>query len=184
MELKIIKKESLAPSVWDGGKTFEYYIYPEDALYPTRLFDFRISHATIEKAPSNFTRFEGFNRYPFMIDNSLEIIRNGNKEKYNQGEIFSFPSSDAIQSFSLGNDFNVMVKKEVEEVVVKASEEFVSTKTFIFVFNLGEKTIVKVNEELISLDPMDWLYLKNDKNKNVLLQDLAGCITIQIDLQS
>lgn len=182
MEVKIIKKEHLVPSIWDGGRTFEYYIYPEDALYSSRDFDFRISHATIEKVPSNFTRFEEFSRYLIMIDNTLEIVHNGKKEHYRQHEIFPFPSSDFIQSFSLGNDFNLMVKKGNEAAVIQTCEELTTASTFIFIFNPGKRTNVSVNEESVSLDSMDLLYLKNDKNKNVLIRDLEGCITIQIDL--
>jgi len=38
MKITKISKDMLIPTIWDGGETFEYYIYPENALYANRDF--------------------------------------------------------------------------------------------------------------------------------------------------
>ena len=108
MEIKIFKKEEIIPGIWEGGKTWELFIWPPDKKYKNRDFDFRLSTASIEKSPSDFTRFEGYQRYLIMIDNDLNIIRNEEMEHYKKNEVFEFDSSDEIKSFSVGNDFNLM----------------------------------------------------------------------------
>lgn len=46
---QIIQKRNLKSSLWEGGETFEYYIYPKNSNYAARDFLFRISSATIQK---------------------------------------------------------------------------------------------------------------------------------------
>lgn len=69
MKITKISKDTLIPTIWDGGETFEYYIYPENALYANRDFLFRISAATITKVPSTFTKFKNYQRFLVMLDN-------------------------------------------------------------------------------------------------------------------
>ena len=55
MNIKNINFNDLIANDWSGGKTYEYYIFPETADYQNKDFLFRISSATIESKPSNFT---------------------------------------------------------------------------------------------------------------------------------
>lgn len=66
-----------------------------------------------------FTRFDGYQRFLLMLDNDLEIQRNGIIERYQKHEILKFDSSDDVESYSLGMDFNLMIKKEIENVSLK-----------------------------------------------------------------
>jgi|GEM_PF-4624318 len=49
--MKIIKidKKELTANEWDGGKTYENFIYPPEAKYSESNFLFQVSSATIEK---------------------------------------------------------------------------------------------------------------------------------------
>lgn len=73
MNIRLLPKKDSKASIWSGGLTYEYMIYPEIANYTDRDFLFRISSATIEKVPSEFTQFKGYYRYLVMLDNSLDI---------------------------------------------------------------------------------------------------------------
>ena len=73
MNIHLLPKKDSKASIWSGGLTYEYMIYPETANYTNRDFVFRISSATIEKVPSEFTKFKGYHRYLVMLDN-LSLI--------------------------------------------------------------------------------------------------------------
>ncbi|SKB79044.1 Various environmental stresses-induced protein Ves [Soonwooa buanensis] len=156
-----ISKQHITPSIWDGGKTFEYFIYPPETNYAKRDFLFRISAASIEKEPSIFTRFENFQRFLVMLDNDLNIRRNDKIEHYSQQDVFVFDSNDEIVSHSLGNDFNVMVSKSVAFSKVEILTEFNhSIADFIFVFAKVE-TEIQLNNQKITLEVDDLLVIEN-----------------------
>lgn len=176
----IISKNSLQPSVWDGGKTYECFIYPPETTYAKRDFLFRISAASIEKIPSHFTRFENYQRFLVMLDNDLRIQRNSKKEHFKKEEIFSFDSNDEIISQTLGNDFNLMVAKEkVTASVYLAKKDMQLKSSFLLFFALHEVQI-KVNQNGFLLNPNDLLVIENDSNiiLNTVLNASVICCEI------
>ncbi|MBW7869917.1 MAG: HutD family protein [Flavobacteriia bacterium] len=166
MEFKIIKKQDLRPSVWDGGETFEYFIFPKESEYSKRNFLFRISSASIKKIPSDFTRFENFRRYLVMLDNQLEIVRNGKPETYTEDEVFEFDSNDKIVSASPGNDFNLMVSKAVgySSVLLTRSTGEIKNE-FVCCFAKTE-TEIEFDQTKIILKPNDLLLIHNSEKKS------------------
>lgn len=166
MEFKIIKKQDIQPSVWDGGETFEYFIFPKEAEYSKRNFLFRISSAAIRKIPSDFTRFENFKRYLVMLDNRLEIVRNGKAETYSEDEIFEFDSNDKIVSESPGNDFNLMVSKAIgySSVLLTWSTDEIKNE-FVCCFAKTE-TCIEFDQTRIILKPNDLLLIHNSEKKS------------------
>ena len=169
MDIKIIKKKEIQPQVWEGGKTFQYCIFPEECRYSDRDFDFRISSATIEKVPSKFTRFSGYKRFLVMLDEDLSIEKNGKREYYLEHEVFDFDSSDEVQSFSLGSDFNLMVKNQVSKSGVLVSNTFVSTADFVFATAL-EGTRLSVNNQLFTLETEELLMVNNNSRESINLK--------------
>lgn len=165
MNIQIIHKDLLTPITWNGGKTYEYVIHPVGTSYTNRDFDFRISCASIEKTPSCFTQFAGYRRYLVMVDTNLSILRNGVNEQYKKNELFTFESSDVIQSFSLGNDFNVMVKKGSHPIDLLISRfDGNYQQKLLFAFALHE-TEIKINEQLVRLKKNDLLIITNEDNQ-------------------
>ena len=152
MKITKISKDMLIPTIWDGGETFEYYIYPENALYANRDFLFRISVATITKVPSAFTKFNNYQRFLVMLDNDLNIHINGKEESYTPNDVFKFDSHSDITSYTKGNDFNLMVSKNVEIADVFFLNDTVQlNQSFIFLFALKD-TLIEVNNEKINLE--------------------------------
>lgn len=176
MQFSIIKKNNIQPNIWDGGKTYQYYIYPQQSNYQTKDFQFRISVASIEKKPSDFTKFHGFNRYLIMLNSELEIIRNNKKEQYLQQQLFSFDSDDTIQSYTLGMDFNLMISKKINKQQIEISNLLQTNHEQIFVFGL-EKSTVSINfkkitlglDELLCIDNNNKDYTSITTNKNAIL---------------
>lgn len=170
MNFKIISKVDLLPTIWDGGKTYEYFISPADSNYSNRDFDFRISSASIEKSPSNFTRFESYQRYLVMLDADLKINRNGKEENYAQLEIFDFDSNDEIQSFSIGNDFNLMVRNGKNPFEIKAQQlNSVYRNSWMFAFAISE-TILKINQQDIKMNANDLLIIENEHIESITFE--------------
>ena len=170
MKITKISKDALIPTIWDGGETFEYYIYPENALYPNRDFLFRISAATINKVPSSFTKFNNYQRFLVMLDNELNININGKEESYTPNDVFKFDSDSDITSYTKGNDFNLMVSKNVETADVFFLNNTVElNQAFIFLFALNDISI-KVNNEKINLKKSDLLLIENKDRSDIILK--------------
>jgi len=170
MKITKISKDTLISTVWDGGETFEYYIYPENALYTNRDFLFRISAATINKVPSKFTKFKNYQRFLVMLDNSLNININGKEESYTPNDVFKFDSDSDITSYTIGNDFNLMVSKNVETADIFFLNDNVQlSESVIFLFALND-TSMEVNNEKINLKKADLLFIENNDRDDVLLK--------------
>jgi len=170
MKITKISKDTLIPTVWDGGETFEYYIYPENTLYANRDFLFRISAATINKVPSTFTKFNNYQRFLVMLDNDLNINNNGKEERYTQNDIFKFDSNSDVTSYTKGNDFNLMASKNAQATDVFFLNDAIQLKqSFIFLFALND-TWVEVNNEMINLKKTDLLLIENNNQSDILLK--------------
>lgn len=180
LKIKKIAKKDLIPNKWDGGEIFEYFIYPEESSYINRNFNFRISSASISKTPSNFTRFSKYCRYLVMLDNSLNVERNSVNETYKKHEIFKFNSNDEIVSFSLGNDFNLMINEDVKNHQVRVCKDDCSSNAnWIIIFALSENEII-INDEKYFLACNDCLIIQNFENNKVLLNSDLNTLLAEI----
>ncbi|UUV21514.1 HutD family protein [Paenimyroides aestuarii] len=166
MKITKVSKNALNPTIWDGGETFEYFIYPENALYVNRNFLFRISVATITKAPSIFTRFENYQRFLLMLNGDLHVYQNGTEAFYNPNTIFKFDSNDTIQSFSEGADFNFMVHKNAIAHMIQANNTQVLSNSFVFIF-AKESMNLSINNHEYHLQPNDLLVINNEQQQEI-----------------
>lgn len=167
MKIEVISKESVAVSRWSGGETRVYAIYPKDAVYADRDFDFRISSATIEDVPSQFTNFEGYHRYLAMLDNQVELTLNGVDQQYEKHQLFAFQSTDLITSYTQGTDFNLMLANHIEGEVVEVSHQsFQTNHPYILLFALGSGA-VGVNNQSMTLEPWDCILITNEERESV-----------------
>lgn len=157
----VYRKRDVVPSLWDGGQTFEYHIFPETAVYADRDFLFRFSSASIEKVPSRFTRFKGYNRFLVMLDNDLELVRNGIEEHYTPEDVFVFDSDDEIVSNSLGNDFNLMVSQKIKSAQVQIAKGYIHMAEPYGFFFARAKTRISCNGFSAELEAGDLLLVQN-----------------------
>lgn len=182
MKVTIIDREQLQPSIWSGGKTYEYFIYPPEGDYKQKDFDLRISSATIETLPSNFTKFDGFRRYLVMLDNELKINHNLESKTYKQNKLFVFNSADDIVSHSQGSDFNLMLRNDIQDEVVELRTfPFITKCNFVFVFAL-EAMDIRVNAGIYKLEKGNCLLVQNEDNQLVDVELGTSAIVGYLDL--
>lgn len=176
MNIRLLPKKDSKTSIWSGGLTYEYMIYPETASYPDRDFVFRISSATIEQVPSAFTKFQGYHRYLVMLDNSLDIEVNKEKKIYEKYEIMEFNSGDEVTSYTKGIDFNWMVseKKGHHKLEITNGNQNCNAQ-IIILFSL-DTTVIKINEKPYDLNPHDLLVIENLEKENIMLHFSTECV--------
>ncbi|WP_158963314.1 HutD family protein [Myroides fluvii] len=170
MHIEFRSKESVTASQWTGGQTRAYTIYPQEAVYGDRNFAFRISSATIETIPSEFTKFEGYHRYLAMLDGKLQLTINGVDKQYENHELFAFKSTDTITSYTQGTDFNLMLRDDiVDEVVAVRDQPFQTHQPFIMLFALA-KGEVGINTQSFEVQPWDCIMITNEEGLLVEVQ--------------
>jgi len=176
MNIHLLPKKDSKASVWSGGLTYEYMIYPEAASYADRDFVFRISSATIEQEPSAFTKFKGYNRYLVMLDNGLDIEVNKEKKVYEKYEIMEFNSDDEVTSHTKGIDFNWMVSDKIHHHKLKITNSNQNCNAQIIILFCLHATVIKINEMEYDLNPYDLLVIENQKKENILLDFSNECL--------
>ncbi|MBS7253194.1 HutD family protein [Flavobacterium branchiicola] len=181
MNIRFLPKKDSKSSVWSGGLTYEYMIYPETANYAERDFIFRISSATIEEVPSLFTQFKSYHRYLVMLDNDLNVEVNKEQKTYEKYEIMEFNSADEVTSYTKGNDFNWMVSEKTPHHKLKitnGNENY--NAPIILLFSLG-KTVIKINENSYDLNPHDLLVIENPEKEIIMLHFSNDCLSGILD---
>jgi len=176
MNIRLLSKKDSKTSVWSGGLTFEYLIYPETACYANRDFAFRISSATIEQEPSVFTQFKGYHRYLVMLDNDLDIEINKEKKIYKKYEIMEFNSDDEVTSYSKGIDFNWMVSEKIRHHKLQITNSNQNCNAQIVILFSIDTTVAKINHKQYNLKPYDLLVIENLKKENIILDFSNECL--------
>ncbi|SHL86465.1 HutD family protein [Flavobacterium saccharophilum] len=176
MNIRLLSKKDSKASVWSGGLTYEYMIYPETSSYADRDFIFRISSATIEQEPSVFTKFKGYYRYLVMLDNGLDIEVNKEKKVYEKYEIMEFNSDDEVTSYTKGMDFNWMVSEKIGHHNLKITNSSQNCNAEILILFSLDITVIKINGESYNLKPYDLLVIENQKKENIMLNFSNECL--------
>ncbi|WP_343589141.1 HutD family protein [Flavobacterium sp.] len=181
MNIQLLSKKNTKPSIWSGGLTYEYMIYPKTAIYANRDFAFRISSATIEQTPSEFTKFKGYHRYLVMLDNTLDVEVNKEKKAYGKYEIMEFNSDDEVTSFTKGSDFNWMVSEKISRHKLEiANSNQNCNAEMVIVFSL-DTTVITINEKPHHLEPYDLLVIENQEKENISFHFSNECLFGMLD---
>lgn len=181
MNIRLLPKKDSKASIWSGGLTYEYIIYPETANYADRDFVFRISSATIEEEPSAFTKFKGYYRYLVMLDNCLHVEVNKEKKTYEKYEIMEFNSNDEVTSYTKGIDFNWMVSEKIRHHKLEVTNSNQNYNAQIIILFSLHTTAIKINEKSYDLEPYDLLVIENQKKENIMLHFSNECLSGILD---
>ncbi|MGL4382442.1 MAG: HutD family protein [Bacilli bacterium] len=180
MNVKVIKSDKLVGLTWRGGKSYQYYIYPQNKLYEDHDFIFRISCATIELEQSNFTQFKGYTRYLVMLDNRLNVLINNEEIMVKKYEPIIFNSNDEVVSFSQGSDLNIFIREDIKKHNLLISNGlFTTCSQFTVVFCLS-KALVTINNKTYELKRHDALIIENEKLEEITYQVDQECIITSI----
>ncbi len=140
MEIRKFVKENNRAINWSGGTTTQLFIYPENADFNSRQFDFRISTASIELETSDFTSLKGFERRLLVLSGTLalEHIEHHSKkltpfqQDYFLGEWQTKSRGKAIDFnviYRLGMETNLSAKK-----LVLGESIFFNTDNILFIY--------------------------------------------------
>ena len=132
-------------SKWSGGETTELFIWPEDASYSERRFQFRISTATVETECSTFTVLPGVHRFLTPLSpEGFTLVRNGaESRRLLPGEVLSFSGEDHITCFGSGRDLNLMLQGPRGEMrIVEAGGEFELPEAEFIFFYAAEDAVL------------------------------------------
>jgi len=181
MKISFLPKKDSKASIWSGGLTYEYIVYPETASYADRDFAFRISSATIEKVPSEFTKFKGYYRYLVMLDNALDIEVNKEKKIYEKYQIMEFNSDDEVTSYTKGIDFNWMVSEKISYHKLEVTNGNQNCNAQIILLFSLDPTVITINEKSYYLEPHDLLFIENPERKNIIIHFSNDCLSGILD---
>lgn len=171
MDYKIIAKKHLKTTNWQGGTTTELYIFPENANFQERSFDFRISTAKIHVKESEFTCLPNFNRELMVLDGSIEINHeNHYSKKLNKYDTDSFKGNWKTSAKGTCIDFNLMsndnYKGEIETLSLALKQKTVLNNLtnflILYVFK-GEISVINKNTTVL-LEKGDVFILKEKVN--------------------
>lgn len=118
MNFEIRKKAECKTSVWSGGETTEFLIYPPDASYERREFLFRISSAVVRDQTSTFTALPNTKRILLVLDGKLRLQSNGHTGTWlHPGDQESFSGDWDTSSEGMATDYNLMMKGDTSGTI-------------------------------------------------------------------
>lgn len=113
MKKRIYSAGDYKTTVWSGGKTTEFAIYPETAKYAERNFIWRLSSATVELEESIFTELLDYNRVLMVLEGEATLIHGENKiVKLGKLHQDSFGGDVGTKCFGKIRDYNLMFRKD------------------------------------------------------------------------
>jgi environmental stress-induced protein Ves len=176
MNYKVFTKEDLITTTWQGGITTQLYIYPENASYAERNFDFRISTAKVESETSQFTSLPNAHRKLMVLDGSIIINHeNHHSKKLAKFGIDTFEGNWKTSAIGTCTDFNLMSTKnnngsitafQIEKNGNLLIDKSVATKWLILYVYTGEINI-KLKEEKLKLEEGSVLIIDDISEKNI-----------------
>jgi len=129
MKYKYIPASEQVSSRWSGGSTTQLYIYPEDADYKIRNFQFRLSSAKVEVEESVFASLPGIQRHLMVLDGELDIAHKGHHRAVLKPFDADFFRGDwETQARGCVTDFNLMLsantKGQLKAVNLEAQQNY------------------------------------------------------------
>lgn len=110
--IKLIRKNEQQTEEWSGGTTTELAIYPEEANFHKRNFDWRLSTATVDTEQSSFTPFPGVWRFTMVLRGELSLLIEGQSALLLKSlEQASYSGDLETTSIGKAKNFNLMVTK-------------------------------------------------------------------------
>jgi environmental stress-induced protein Ves len=196
LNIKKLSSTNFKTTSWSGGSTTELFIYPPEADFQQRDFDFRLSTATVEVLASNFTPLQDVSRTLMVLEGQMTLShQNHHSKTLNNFEVDHFDGGWQTQSKGRCVDFNLMTKGQtsgkLEHITVEMNTNSVCNiesnynKLFLFAYS-GAINLILGNEHL-SLNKGEMLVLalnefeSNEINLEALEDADLGLIYVKSD---
>ena len=129
-------------TVWSGGKTEEWFLYPEDGSYAERRFQVRISSATVEIPESRFTPLPNVTRFLLPLSEGFYLKINGHWQYLPSYRVLRFSGDDDVLCRGCGRDLNLMLKDAHGDMrIIEPGDQQLTPHTFLFLY-CPEETLV------------------------------------------
>lgn len=184
MTIDILKAADFKTTKWAGGSTTELYIFPPEANYASRNFNFRISSATVEIEKSSFTVLPEISRHLMVLSGSIKVShKNHHAIKLNKNDIDSFEGSWETSAVGTCVDFNLMTKGKtkgkISSISVSADKSLKfkldSSCEFIVFYAYEGNLQCHFSSEKRSLNEGELLVIQHPIHEVVALQSLENC---------
>lgn len=123
----ILKTRTLTPkdfltSKWSGGSSTQLYIFPANANFEDRNFEFRISTAKVAIEESTFTALPGVDRKLMILEGEICINHQGQySKKLKPFEADEFSGDWKTTAIGTCTDFNVMTRDKLQSELYHVS---------------------------------------------------------------
>jgi environmental stress-induced protein Ves len=191
MKISLIKSEKFQVKNWSGGTTTELYIYPSNSVFQERLFDFRLSKATIEIEHSQFTPLPGINRTLLILEGeTLLVHKNHHSKKLAKFDTDNFKGDWETNSIGACTDFNLMTNDKVtglvkgktylenQKITVTLDENY----NWFFIYVNEGRIISLLNDTEFEISTGDLLVLEEFSNETIHFDCLAKCDLVFVTL--
>jgi uncharacterized protein len=157
----LLTKIDFNESTWSGGSTTQLYIFPEDASYAERNFQFRISTAKVEVAESTFTSLPSFSRKLMILEGEITVHhKNQYTKRLKPFDVDTFSGDWNTSAVGTCVDFNVMTTGTIQseltsvELAAKVVLQLSGNEhwSMLFLYPLDEGVKVEMNQERIQVD--------------------------------
>ncbi|MDO5115094.1 MAG: HutD family protein [Synergistaceae bacterium] len=110
VNIEIKRKDELTQKKWSGGVTTQLAIWPREADYAARSFDWRVSTAVIEEDSSIFTPLPGIHRHLMLLKGGIELTHKGKESRLMLplADVEEFEGDWETSSAGRCVDFNLM----------------------------------------------------------------------------
>ena len=127
-------------TLWSGGSTTEYFIYPPGKEYADRDFEIRISSATVDKEPSTFTSLPGFHRLLMPLNAPMRLVFEEDREVLLAPmESTDFDGGVQTTSYGICTDFGIMYTDQwMGQLVSLSSGTYPLNPGFSFVYAVND----------------------------------------------
>lgn len=190
MNYKIISKNKLKTSTWQGGTTTELYIFPEESKYQERNFGFRISTAQVLLEESEFTSLPNINRELMILDGSIEIFHEHQYSKImNKFDTDSFKGEWKTSAKGICTDFNIMSNEnyncKIEVLRFNSIQKITlnNLNDFLILYSYKGETKIEFENKIIQLDKGDVFLLKKKEILEMSFTKKAEIIVSRIDIK-
>jgi uncharacterized protein len=181
MKLELRKKSDHITREWSGGKTTQLIIFPRDASFAERNFQFRLSLATTEVEHSLFTQLPGVFRVIMILDGTLLLEHDMRYRKtLKKFETDNFRGDWTTKAHGKVTDFNLMTTGSAcgslrGITLPKGFPETVSLKGTLDISGIyvwkGKVTATGSNKQSLKLEEGDLLmFFAEELSDNIVLK--------------
>lgn len=155
-------------TAWSGGTTTQLMIWPLDASYGDRNFDFRFSTATVEVEESLFSDLTGYNRYLMTLDSPLTVWEDDFPPfKLLPLSLYTFSGAAKVRTHGKATDYNLMVKPtfsaQLNVLQLTPGENLAKLTNDLGIFCLSGSSTIKSEKSTYTLAAGDFIFISRDE---------------------